>query len=187
MSALQSLETAPTKRAEPRPRSRREAIRFALGTCALGELLVAATTGGICAIQLGDNRNALIEELEARFPLDRCEAGSEVKARIGLVVRAIEQPGADLDLPLAPRGTAFQRTVWRALRAIPRGSTVTYGELATRIGQPDAARAVARACGANPLAVLVPCHRVVRADGGLGGYRWGVECKAALLRREGAR
>ncbi|MDY0011574.1 MAG: bifunctional DNA-binding transcriptional regulator/O6-methylguanine-DNA methyltransferase Ada [Rhodocyclaceae bacterium] len=160
-------------------------IRFAVGQCALGAILVAASTQGVCAILLGDDPETLVRDLQDRFrqaELVGGDAGFEewMAQAVGLV----EAPGLGLDLPLDLRGTAFQQRVWRALREIPAGSTASYAEIARRIGAPGSARAVAGACAANPLAVAIPCHRVVRNDGGLAGYRWGVERKRALLERE---
>jgi AraC family transcriptional regulator of adaptative response/methylated-DNA-[protein]-cysteine methyltransferase len=160
-------------------------IRYATGLCTLGVLLVARSEQGICAILLGDSVGALTGELQDRFPraiLTRGEQGFD--RLLSTVIAFIESPGIGLDLPLDAQGTAFQRRVWQALRSIPPGETASYTEIASRIGAPDSARAVAQACGANPLAVAIPCHRVVRADGGLSGYRWGVERKRALLQRE---
>ncbi len=162
-----------------------ETIRIALGECSLGSILVAATEKGVCAILLGDEPEALLRDCEARFPKARLVGGDE--AFEGLVARAIalvEAPALGHELPLDIRGTAFQQRVWQALCDVPAGSTESYAEIATRIGAPGAARAVARACAANPMAVAIPCHRVVRRDGKLSGYRWGVERKAALLERE---
>ncbi len=160
-------------------------IRFALGACALGSILVAATTIGVCAVLLGDDPAALTRDLHGRFPRATLIAGERDFARlVARVVRAVETTADGDALPLDLRGTAFQRRVWQALRRIPSGSTITYGELARRIGAPGAVRAVAGACAANAVAVLVPCHRVVRSDGSLSGYRWGVERKRALLARE---
>src|SRR5439155_3942049 len=139
---------------------------------------VAATDQGVCAILLGDEPGALVRDLEDRFPkakLIGADAGFE--QWVAKVVGFVEAPALGLDLPLDIRGTAFQQRVWRALREIPAGQTASYSEVAARIGQPTAARAVARACAANPVAVIVPCHRVVRTDGELSGYRWGVERK----------
>ena len=163
-------------------------IRFAVGECWLGSILVAATEKGVCAIQLGSDPDALVRELQDRFPratLVGGDAGFEdlVARAVGLV----EQPGSAGDLPLDVRSTAFQQRVWQALREIAPGSTSTYTRIAARIGLPKAVRAVARACAANPLAVVIPCHRVVRTDGALAGYRWGVERKRALLEREAKR
>ncbi len=161
-------------------------IRFAVGACSLGAILVAATDQGVCAILLGDDPEALVRELQDRFSKARLIGGdNEFERWVAKVVGLVEAPAIGLDLPLDVRGTAFQQRVWQALREIPPGSTMSYGQLASRIGAPRAIRAVAAACAANPLAVAIPCHRVVRADGGLSGYRWGVERKRALLEREG--
>jgi AraC family transcriptional regulator of adaptative response/methylated-DNA-[protein]-cysteine methyltransferase len=139
----------------------------------------------VCGIDLGDSPEGLIEGLRARFPKARLVEGDRTfEVWIKAVVAHIEQPDGLLDLPLDVRGTVFQQRVWRALRDIPRGATASYAEIAARIGQPQAVRAVARACASNRLAVAVPCHRAVRSDGELAGYRWGVERKAELLRRE---
>ena len=160
-------------------------IRFAIGECALGSILVARTRHGLCAILIGDDRNALARDLQDRFPRARLIVGdADFESWVAAVVGLIEAPGVGLDLPLDVRGTVFQQRVWQALRDIPAGKTVSYTELAGRIGAPKAVRAVAQACAANPLAVAIPCHRVVRNDGGLSGYRWGVERKRALLERE---
>ena len=164
-----------------------EEIRFAVGACSLGAILVAATNQGICAILMGDDPEALVRDLQDRFPRARLiGADAEFERTVALVVGFVEAPRIGLDLPLDVRGTAFQQRVWEALRAIPAGATVSYTELAQRIGSPAAVRAVAGACAANPVAVAIPCHRVVRSDGGLSGYRWGIERKAALIAREKA-
>lgn len=164
------------------------AIRFAVGECSLGSILVAATPKGVCAILLGDDPNALVRELEDRFPGASLEPGDAAfDDWVAKVVGLVESPEVGLELPLDVRGTAFQQRVWRALREIPLGSTATYAEIAARIGAASSARAVARACAANGLAVAIPCHRVVRTDGDLSGYRWGVERKRALLERERAK
>jgi AraC family transcriptional regulator of adaptative response/methylated-DNA-[protein]-cysteine methyltransferase len=160
-------------------------IRFAVGECALGSVLVAQTDVGICAILLGDDPGALVRDLQERFPHARFVGGdSEYENLVARVVGFVEAPGTGLDLPLDVRGTAFQRRVWEVLRQIPPGKTATYSEIAHRIGAPRAVRAVARACAANALAVAIPCHRVVRIDGSLSGYRWSVERKRALLEKE---
>lgn len=165
-----------------------ERILFAIGACALGRVLVAATERGICAILLGDDEAALRRDLEARFSKAEIVAGdADFAATVSAVVSLVEAPGAALDLPLDIGGTAFQQRVWQALRRIPAGTTATYAEIAEAIGAPAAVRAVAMACGANALAVAIPCHRVVRSDGALSGYRWGTARKAALLAREGAK
>ncbi|PWC34515.1 6-O-methylguanine DNA methyltransferase [Azospirillum sp. TSO35-2] len=162
-----------------------EAIRFAVGACALGSILVAATDRGVCAILLGDDPDALVRDLQDRFPHAELTGGDPAfDATVAQVVGFVEAPGTGLSLPLDIGGTAFQQRVWQALRAIPAGRTASYAEIARAIGDPAAVRAVARACGANPLAVAIPCHRVVRSDGGLSGYRWGVERKRDLLDRE---
>lgn len=163
-------------------------IHFALGQCSLGAILVARSQRGICAILLGDDPGALLRELEDQFPAAQLKGGDRhFEKLVARVVGLVEAPGVGLDLPLDLRGTAFQQRVWRALRRIPPGRTLSYAELARRIGAPRAARAVAGACAANTIAVAIPCHRVVRQDGGLSGYRWGVARKRALLQREGAR
>jgi AraC family transcriptional regulator of adaptative response/methylated-DNA-[protein]-cysteine methyltransferase len=160
-------------------------IRFAIGESWLGPVLVATSDKGICAILLGNDPNQLARELQDRFPkahfIGDDPAFEQLVAR---VVGFIEEPSAGLDLPLDIRGTAFQQRVWEALRQIPAGSTASYAEIAERIGQPRSVRAVAQACGANHLAVAIPCHRVVRTDGSLSGYHWGVERKGQLLKRE---
>ncbi len=163
------------------------AIRFCVAACALGFVLVAATERGVCAILLGDDPEALAGDLRARFPrADIAGAGPDLTHRVAEVVAFVEAPRLGLGLPLDIGGTAFQQRVWAALRAIPAGRTATYADIARTIGQPAAVRAVALACAANAHAVVIPCHRVVRTDGGLSGYRWGVARKAALLAREGA-
>lgn len=160
-------------------------IRFAVGQCSLGAILVAQSDRGICAILLGDDPHQLVCDLQDQFRranLIGADAGFE--QLIAHVVGFIETPAIGLDLPLDVRGTAFQERVWQALREIPVGSTASYADIAQRIGSPKAVRAVAQACGANSLAVAIPCHRVVRSDGNLSGYRWGVERKRELLSRE---
>jgi AraC family transcriptional regulator of adaptative response/methylated-DNA-[protein]-cysteine methyltransferase len=162
-------------------------IRFAAGQTSLGAILVAESDRGIVAVTLGDDADALVRDLQDRFPKAKLIGGdADFEARVAQVVGAVEHPGTGIDLPLDIRGTAFQQRVWRALRQIPAGETVTYAELAGRIGDAKAVRAVAGACAANSLAVLIPCHRVVRTDGSLSGYRWGVDRKRDLLAREGA-
>jgi AraC family transcriptional regulator, regulatory protein of adaptative response / methylated-DNA-[protein]-cysteine methyltransferase len=163
-------------------------IRFAIGQCSLGAILVARSERGVCAILLGDDPEKLARDLQDRFPRAMLIGGdAEFEALVAKVVGYVEAPGIGLDLPLDVRGTAFQQRVWQVLREIPAGTTATYSEIAARIGAPRSVRAVAGACAANPLAVAIPCHRVVRNDGGLSGYRWGVERKRTLLQREGAR
>lgn len=170
----------------PAPSVRRE-IRYAIAPSVVGQVLVAASARGICALLLGDKAAALTGELGALFPRARLvPAGAEFATWMSRVLSFIEHPERKLDLPLDMQGSPFALSVWRALREIPAGQTVDYGEVARRLGRPGAARAVARACAANRLAVVVPCHRVVRADGGLSGYRWGAARKRALLSREAA-
>jgi AraC family transcriptional regulator, regulatory protein of adaptative response / methylated-DNA-[protein]-cysteine methyltransferase len=163
------------------------AIQFAIGEASLGAVLVAATEKGVCAIMLGDDPDVLARELQDRFPRAELVGGdAEFERMVAQVVGLVEAPGQGLDLPLDIRGTAFQERVWQALRAIPPGRTATYAEIARAVGQPKAVRAVAQACAANPLAIAIPCHRVVRSDGDLSGYRWGVERKRELIAREAA-
>lgn len=160
-------------------------IRFAVGQCSLGAILVAQSDRGICAILLGDDPHQLVCDLQDQFRrANLIGADAEFEQLIAHVVGFIEAPAIGLDLPLDVRGTAFQERVWQALREIPVGSTASYADIAQRIGSPKAVRAVAQACGANSLAVAIPCHRVVRSDGNLSGYRWGVERKRELLSRE---
>ena len=160
-------------------------IRFAVGQCSLGAILVAHSGQGLCAILLGDDPEALVHDLQDRFAKAQLVGGdADFEALVAQVVAFVEAPGLGLNLPLDVQGTAFQQRVWQALRAIPAGQTASYADIAQRIGAPTATRAVAQACGANALAVAIPCHRVVRSDGALSGYRWGVERKRALLERE---
>ena len=162
-----------------------EEIRFAAGQTSLGAILVASSRKGVAAILLGDDPDELVRNLQDRFPkASLIGADRDYEALIGRVVAFVEAPRAGLDLPLDIRGTAFQQRVWRALQEIPAGETVSYAEIASRIGSPKAVRAVAGACAANNLAIAVPCHRVVRADGALSGYAWGVERKRELIQRE---
>ncbi len=161
------------------------AIRFAVGECSLGSILVAKSEKGVCAILIGDDPEVLVRDLQDRFPRARLIGGdAEFEKLVAKVVGLIEAPGLGLDLPLDVRGTAFQQRVWAALREIPAGTTLSYTDLARKIGAPKAVRAVAGACAANSLAVAIPCHRVVRSDGALSGYRWGIERKRALIDRE---
>jgi AraC family transcriptional regulator of adaptative response/methylated-DNA-[protein]-cysteine methyltransferase len=160
-------------------------IRFAIGECSLGSILVAASDRGICTILFGDDPDKLTRDLQDRFPKARLiGADAEFEQWVAKVVGFVEAPRIGLDLPLDVRGTAFQQRVWQALTEIPVGSTASYSEIAEKLGAPRAVRAVAQACGANSLAVAISCHRVVRNDGALSGYRWGVERKRALLDRE---
>jgi len=164
-----------------------ETVRFAIGQTSLGAILVAATIKGIVAIQFADDPDALLRDLQDRFPKARLVGGdAKFEALVAQVVGSVENPSAGFGLPLDVRGTAFQQRVWQALREIPTGKTVSYADIAERIGAPKAVRAVAGACAANDIAVAIPCHRVVRNDGALSGYRWGVERKRALLDREAA-
>lgn len=160
-------------------------MRFAIGECSLGSILVAATDIGISAITMADNPEVLLRDIQDRFPKAELIGGDKnFEQLIAMVVGFIEHPENGLNLPLDVRGTAFQQRVWQALRRIPLGKTATYAYIAKSIGRPKAVRAVAQACGANNIAVAIPCHRVVRTDGALSGYRWGVERKAELLKRE---
>jgi AraC family transcriptional regulator of adaptative response/methylated-DNA-[protein]-cysteine methyltransferase len=160
-------------------------IRFAIGECSLGAILVAQSERGVCAILLGDDPDALARDLQDRFPRANLIGGDRnFEQLVARVVGLVEAPQLGLDLPLDVRGTAFQQRVWQALREIPAGQTASYTEIARRIGSPKSVRAVAQACAANMLAIAIPCHRVVRHDGGLSGYRWGVERKRALLDKE---
>lgn len=162
-------------------------IRFAIGQCSLGAILVAATDKGVCAILLGDDPQALIADLQDRF--DRAQligADASFEVLVAKAVGLVEQPHRAFDLPLDVRGTAFQHQVWQALRDIKVGQTASYTEIAAAIGSPKAVRAVAGACAANNIALAIPCHRVVRTDGSLSGYAWGVERKRALLDHEAA-
>jgi AraC family transcriptional regulator of adaptative response/methylated-DNA-[protein]-cysteine methyltransferase len=162
-----------------------ETIRFAIGQSSLGAILVAATEKGICAIFLGEDPEQLARDLQDAFPKAEITGGDkDFDAMVGQVVGFVEQPARGLDLPLDIRGTAFQRQVWEALQSVPPGMTASYTEIARRIGQPKSVRAVATACAANKIAVAIPCHRIVRTDGSLSGYRWGIERKGELLQRE---
>ncbi|CAN1723743.1 DNA-binding transcriptional dual regulator/DNA repair protein Ada [Hyphomicrobium sp. 1Nfss2.1] len=160
-------------------------LRFAVGKCSLGSVLVAASENGVAAIFLGDDPDVLIADLQRRFPRAALVGGdTSFEDIVAKVVGLIEAPRLDVELPLDIRGTAFQHQVWRALRDIPAGTTATYSEIAERIGMPKAVRAVAAACAANKIAVAIPCHRVVRSNGALSGYRWGVDRKRRLIARE---
>lgn len=160
-------------------------IFFAIAECSLGSVVVAQSKKGVCAILVGDDPVVLVKELQDKFPTANL-IGDEPGYQdvVAKVVGLIERPGIGFELPLDIRGTAFQRRVWKALQQIPPGSTVTYTDIAKKIGMPKAVRAVAQACASNVLAVAIPCHRVIRTDGSLSGYRWGVERKSALLERE---
>ena len=163
-------------------------IKYSIGECTLGLILVAASGKGVCAIELGDNPDALRRDLQKLFPRAKLIAGDKNFERlVAKVIAFVENPKAGLDLPLDIRGTAFQHRVWAALQRIPVGRTVSYAEIAEKIGAPGSARAVARACASNRIAVAIPCHRVVRSDGSLSGYRGGISRKRSLLAREGVR
>lgn len=162
-------------------------IDYAITPCSLGSLLVAATPRGVCAIELGDSPETLRRRLGQRFPRAAVvQDDRAVKHCVEAVTRFLDTPAQNIDLPLDVRGTAFQRRVWTALRRLRAGTTITYADLARRIGRPSAVRAVARACASNTIALAIPCHRVIRGDGGLSGYRWGVDRKRTLLQRERA-
>ena len=168
-----------------RQRGRHQIIRFALAECSLGSLLVASTEQGVCCVLLGDDPQMLIEDLQQRFAAaELIGADGLYEQTVAQVVALIEQPRLGLALPLDIQGTAFQQRVWQALQKIPVGQTLSYSELARQMGVPQSTRAVASAIAANPIAVAVPCHRVLRNDGSISGYRWGVERKRALLLRE---
>ena len=160
-------------------------IRAGVAPCSLGMVLVAASERGVCAIAMGDDAATLLQDLRARFPhASVVEQDAALEQQLASVLRFIETPALGLDLPLDIQGTAFQQRVWQALRDIPRGSTISYRQLAERIGEPKAIRAVASACAANMLAMAIPCHRVIGSDGRLTGYRWGIARKQELLKRE---
>lgn len=160
-------------------------IRFAVGECSLGSILVATSQKGVCAILLGDDPDQLARDLQDRFARANLIGGDkEFERLVAKIVGFVETPARGLDLPLDVRGTAFQQRVWQAVRKIPAGSTASYSDIAQRIGAPKSVRAVAQACAANAIAIAIPCHRVVRTDGALSGYRWGVERKRVLLERE---
>ncbi|MBT0726463.1 bifunctional DNA-binding transcriptional regulator/O6-methylguanine-DNA methyltransferase Ada [Rosenbergiella australiborealis] len=162
-------------------------IYFALGQCSLGAILVAQSEKGICAISLGDDPEPLINQLQTQFPHAELRGGdNHYEQYIADVIRYIEQPRLTWHLPLDIQGTVFQERVWRALREIPIGTTASYSDIAERLGAPKAVRAVAQACAANRIAVIIPCHRVIRRDGSLSGYRWGIDRKQVLLSREKA-
>lgn len=170
-----------------KPDLEREVLRYATIPTSLGLALVARSAAGLRLLTLGDDAAGLTADLERRFPAARLVADPDgLKTDLAAVAAFIDRPESRLDVPLDDLGTDLQREVWAMLRKIPAGETVSYAQLARAIGRPTASRVVANACGANPLAVITPCHRVVRADGGLSGYRWGVERKAALLAREAA-
>ncbi|MXV44425.1 bifunctional DNA-binding transcriptional regulator/O6-methylguanine-DNA methyltransferase Ada [Saccharibacter sp. 17.LH.SD] len=162
-----------------------EVLHFAVAQCSLGAILVASSERGVASILLGDDPERLVRDLQDQFPkAELIGAHADYEQKVAHVIGFIEAPNTGLNLPLDVRGTAFQQRVWQALRDIPAGKTESYADIARRIGQPTATRAVAGACAANPIAVAIPCHRVIRQDGSLSGYRWGVERKRHLLLRE---
>jgi AraC family transcriptional regulator of adaptative response/methylated-DNA-[protein]-cysteine methyltransferase len=167
------------------PMMEKDEILFTVEESTLGRVLVARSNTGLCAVLMGDDEETLERDVRQRFRSADVRRDDRALGLLGArVVAFLEAPEAPLDVPLDLRGTEFQRAVWTALRAIPAGATASYAEVATQIGRPGSVRAVAGACAANALAVVIPCHRVVRSDGGLSGYRWGVERKRDLLRRE---
>jgi AraC family transcriptional regulator of adaptative response/methylated-DNA-[protein]-cysteine methyltransferase len=159
-------------------------IRFAVKACSLGHVLVAATPKGICSISVADDPRQLVRELRQQFPQAAIAGDRRFDSVVAAVIDVVDAITPELRLPLDVRGTSFQHRVWKALRAIPYGRTITYGQLAAAIGMPAASRAVARACASNPVAIAIPCHRVVSQGRGIGGYRWGVERKQTLIDRE---
>jgi AraC family transcriptional regulator of adaptative response/methylated-DNA-[protein]-cysteine methyltransferase len=160
-------------------------IRYITCQSTLGYILVGLSKSGVCAIFLGDDHDRLVQDLRVRYPEATLTRDGKAAEKVGATVRSgVESPGSELPLKLAPGGTPFQQRVWQALRDVPAGSTATYSDIALRIGAPEAVRAVAHACGANPIAVAIPCHRIIRRNGTLGGYRWGTGRKRELLRRE---
>ena len=185
MDLMISKNSAPLVSATPRTNVFAVTISYAIGECALGKVLIARSAWGVCAILIGDNNDELEADVAGRFPEARLAANeAAVHDDLAKVIRFVNQPCEGLHLPLDLRGTPFQRRVWEKLRSIPVGRTVTYTELARWVCPLASARAVAGACAANPIALAVPCHRVVRADGGLADYRWGIERKRELIRRE---
>jgi len=185
MTQLNALNVGTRTKAPTKIRQDAEQIAFAVGNSAIGRVLVARSRKGVCAILIGSDPKELRNDLATQFP-DSAPVRNDEKLRGDLrkILRFIEAPADGLDLPLDIRGTPFQQRVWEALLGIRAGSTVTYAALARRIGEPHAVRAVANACAANAIALAIPCHRVVRSDGNLSGYRWGVERKRQLLERE---
>jgi O-6-methylguanine DNA methyltransferase len=180
-----TTQTTQIRMAKRRETSQANDIMFSIATTGLGEVLVARSTVGVCSILIGSDRDELESDLARRFPKSRI-IPSEVNVRhdMEMVTRFIENPKAMPDLVLDMKGTAFQQRVWEALRAIPAGTTVSYTELAMQLNEPNSARAVATACASNPIALFIPCHRVVRSNGELAGYRWGIERKRQLINLE---
>lgn len=162
-----------------------ERIHFAIGISPVGQVLTAESANGICAVYLGKSPKEMMASLQKQFPLAQCiDGGAGIKTTLSRVIEQIHNPQKHIDFELDMRGTVFQQQVWQALQEIPAGMTVCYSDIAEKLHNPGAVRAIASACGANRIAVIVPCHRVIRKDGSLSGYRWGVESKQALLRRE---
>lgn len=160
-------------------------IGYAIAESSLGWLLVAATQQGVCSVMLGGSESDLLGELQQKFPRARIKRDNQtLRSQVEALLDCLSGNPSPLNMPLDEQGTAFQRRVWQELRRIPRGETISYSELANRIGRPKAVRAVASACARNPVAIVTPCHRVVRLNGALGGYRWGVERKRRLLAAE---
>ena len=163
-------------------------IGYSVAKTTLGNLLVASTERGVSAVYLGENERTLVSELRKEYP--RAEIAEAAKGKqpwVSEIVKRVEGDAPSVELPLDVQATAFQRLVWQELQKIPRGTTRTYTEVAKALGKPRSVRAVARACATNPVSIVVPCHRVIRTDGQLAGYRWGLERKEALLQREGKR
>ena len=183
--APQNIRNSSHLDSKPSNASANELIRFAISQNFLGRMLVASSEKGVCAVLLGDNARALIADLHSRFPTAKLRRGdAELEASVARIALAIETPESTLSVSLDPRGTALQQRIWRALREIPMGSTASYQEIAKNLDISTTAQAVAEACAANAIAILVPCHRVVRRDGSLAGYRWGIKRKRALLQKE---
>ena len=181
----EAANTLGMKPSEYQNGGRGASIRFAVAPCYLGWVLVAATAKGICAVDFGDDPKKMERSLRTRFPRAAfVDADPSLMAWVSQILTFLESPREPFELPLDIEGTAFQQRVWLALRELPPGSTASYSDIAARIDRPKAARAVAQACASNRIAVAIPCHRVVRSDGGLGGYRWGIERKRRLLERE---
>ena len=162
-----------------------DTISYGIGECALGQVLVARRVSGVCAILIGTKNDELVADLAARFPKAKLVANEDIiHDDLAKVIRFVDKPSEELDLPLDLRGTQFQRRVWEKLRTIPVGTTMTYTELARSVGAPNSVRAVAGACASNPIALAVPCHRVVGSNGDLAGYYWGIERKRELIKKE---